>query len=535
MRGIYNSNLSASRKKIKKTHTKTKVVSGLYTLGALALMVLVFLTTLNVRFAGDYSLSIATFFRPLINIFKGDFNLVAVVVMLMYLFMVIFTIINFFKCFSKFGRVLRRSYKNVTTCNKNMLLMEEAGDAFSASLVSYVVISFLITMLSYAQKDAAGAVVQMPFTLFGWIALAVGLVIHFVGGTIGGTVSIFIVGASVEEKQREDKIIIFLIRNLIQVVVLVAIWLFFVPATNLYYQLALMMEKSPDCLLTNPSGDMMAFIGLILQPVACVWLVFLMKHALSSTEYNLSGMYGPGMNVFRIFSALTGVTAVGLFVLDLFNGEMIINYLFVAIIAIVGFVLDLIIAPREPREPRAPKQPKVEEESDDLLLENEQPQNPDNSARDNAPQEQKGCPMMQMPCFQGGARASVAPAPQANEGAMPPVPQVDYDEYVLTRNGDLPPRPTEGLPEGMPPVSYPHESIVAPTTWEVNCPNCEKRLRVKSTAKLNRCPVCGKVFAVRFGKAVSQNKEKTPSVTSKKPTTEKSEPKKDKKKYDKAE
>ena len=171
-----NSNLSASRKRIKKAHSKAKLVSGLYTLGSLVLMVLVFLTTLNVKFAGNYSLSIATFFRPLIGIGK-KFDFVAILIMVLYLFMVIFAIINFFKCFSKFGRILRRSYKNITTCNKNMLLMEEAGDAFSRTLVAYVMISFIITMLSYAQVDATGKVMQIPFTLFGLVALGVGLLI----------------------------------------------------------------------------------------------------------------------------------------------------------------------------------------------------------------------------------------------------------------------------------------------------------------------------------------------------------------------
>ncbi len=488
MRGIYNSNLSASRKRIKKAHSKAKLVSGLYTLGSLVLMVLVFLTTLNVKFAGNYSLSIATFFRPLIGIFK-EMNLVAVVSMVLYLFMVVFAIINFFKCFSKFGRILRRSYKNITTCNKNMLLMEEAGDAFSRTFVAYVIISFIITMLSYAQVDAAGNVIQMPFTLFGLIALAVGLVIHFVAGTIGGTISIFIVGASVEEKQREDKVGIFLLRNLVQVIVIAAIWYFFVPATNLYDQLGLMANKSPECLLTNPSKDMLAFIGLVLQPVACIWIIFLIKHSLSTTEYNLSGMYGPGMNVFRVFSIFTGITAAGLFVLDLFKGEMISNYLLVAIVALVGFILDLIIKPRIPREP----EPEEEIEEEEL---------PKEETKEQPKEQPQVCPLLR-PCLAGCGTRRPQPAQKpAEEGEEPAPPVVDYDEYVWTRNGDTPPRPAGGLPYGMHP-SIPAQEPAAPTLWEVSCPNCHKQLSVKDGVKFNRCPSCGKVFQVRLGKLVS--------------------------------
>ncbi len=492
MRGIYNANLSASRKKIKKTHSKAKLASGLYTLGALALMVLVFCTTLNVKFA-ENGLSITTFFRPLIDIFKGDLNLIAVVIMLLYLFMVIFAVVNFFKCFSKFGRILRRSYKNITTCNKNMLLMEEAGDAFSASFVCYAVVSFIITILSYAKTDTTGQVLQMPFTMMGLIALAVGLVIHFVAGTIGGTVSIFIVGATVEEKQREDKIAIFLVRNVMQVLVLAAIWYFFVPASNLYYQLDLLLQKSPDCILTNPGNDMLAFSGLILQPVACVWLIVLMKHALSSTEYNLSGMYGPGMHVFRVFSVFTAVTAIGLFILDVFNGKKISNYLFVAILSVVGFVLDLVIAPHEPREPKAVEtEPEEEEVKDEPKLETK-PQ----PAPVSAPA--YGCPIR--PC----AQAPAAMPPQQRETVCSNEP--DYDEYVLTKNGEMPPRPVVGLPIGMPPAAYPREPEVAPTRWKVTCPTCGKELWVKDATKLSRCPSCGNIFGVKVGKLVSPDAE----------------------------
>lgn len=490
MRGIYNSNLSASRKRIKKAHSKAKLVSGLYTLGSLVLMVLVFLTTLNVKFAGNYSLSIATFFRPLIGIGK-KFDFVAILIMVLYLFMVIFAIINFFKCFSKFGRILRRSYKNITTCNKNMLLMEEAGDAFSRTLVAYVMISFIITMLSYAQVDATGKVMQMPFTLFGLVALGVGLLIHFIAGSIGGTISIFIVGASVEEKQREDKIGIFFLRNLVQVIIIAAVWYFFVPATNLYDQLGLMIDKSPECLLTNPSSDMLAFIGLILQPVACIWIIFLIKHSLSTTEYNLSGMYGPGMNVFRVFSMFTAITAVGLFLLDLFKGEMISNYLLVAIVAFVGFILDLIIKPRIPREPE-PEEEVEEEEFKEL---------PKEEPKEQPKEQPQVCPLLR-PCLAGCGVRRPQPIQKPTEDGEQPAPVVDYDEYVWTRNGDTPPRPVGGLPYGLPP-RLPIQEPEAPTLWEVSCPNCHKQLSVKDGVKFNRCPSCGKVFQVRLGKLVS--------------------------------
>lgn len=500
MRGIYNSNLSASRKRIKKAHSKAKLVSGLYTLGSLVLLALVFLATLNVRFAGDYSLSISTFFRPLTTKSEnGAMDIVGIISMVLYLLLVVLALIGFFKTCSKFGRVLRRNYKNVTTCNKNMLLMEEAGFAFSRTLVAYVVISFIITMISYAQVGKDGNVIQMPFTLMGLIALAVGLIIHFVCGTIGGTISIFIVGATVEERQREDKISIFLLRNLVQVVAIAAIWYFFVPATNLYHQLGLMAQKSPDCLLTNPGNDMLAFVGLILQPVTCVWLVILMKHSLSTTEYNLSGMYGPGMNVFRIFSALTVVTSIGLFALDLFNGNMIINYLLAAIIALVAFVLDLMIKPRVPRMP-APVE-EVEEENPEEEVKPQQP----------------GCPLMR-PCMTGCGvrRPQVQMQPQAqaqksdeDDRPLAPPPAVDYDEYVMTRNGDTPPRPVGGLPVGTPPAPYSSEAP-APTMWEVTCPNCSKKLSVKDGVEFNRCPSCGKVFKVRLGKFVPAGATEAP-------------------------
>ena len=40
-------------------------------------------------------------------------------------------------------------------------------------------------------------------TLWGVIAVAVATIVHFIGGVLGGNVSVFIIGSSIEEKKRE--------------------------------------------------------------------------------------------------------------------------------------------------------------------------------------------------------------------------------------------------------------------------------------------------------------------------------------------
>ena len=143
---------------------------------------------------------------------------------------------------------------------------------------------------------------QTIFNMTGYIFLAVGLAIHFIAGTIGGTSTLFIVGVGVEERKRTDSVLVFLLRNLIQVVATAAIVYFVTPVLTLHHFFA-------DFAIT----DIVAFA---LQVVAVILIVVLIKHAMGTIEYNLMGMDAFGIQRTAVFALLTGLVCVGAFILD---------------------------------------------------------------------------------------------------------------------------------------------------------------------------------------------------------------------------
>jgi hypothetical protein len=192
----FSYNLTASIKKIKKTHKRTKVVSAIYAVGLIFLTVLAFFPTINIQFAGKDKLFIGTFFWPIVNIFKKNLNVIDLVVMLLYLVMMTSITINFFKGLSRFGKILRRTSGNVTTCNKNLAIMEEIANAFSNAFACYVIFNFVIYMITYATESR---LIFGAITLWAAIALVVALIVHFWAAILGAKVSVFIIGATIEE------------------------------------------------------------------------------------------------------------------------------------------------------------------------------------------------------------------------------------------------------------------------------------------------------------------------------------------------
>ena len=342
----FNSGLSASVKKIKKAHKRTKAVSALYVIGLLLLTALAFLPTVNIEFAGKGKLFIGTFFWPLIHFFKKKTNVVDLIVMLLYCILLAILLINFFRGMSKFGKIMRRTSGNVTTCNKNLAIMEEIGGIFAGSFACYLIFNFIIYMITDSLDPAPklfGAV-----TLWALVALVVALIVHFWAAIAGAKVSVFIIGSTIEEKKREDKIAPFFLRNLIQVLAIVAILYFFVPATNLYIELGDLFKKGEVSDLTNFSSDLFAFLALVLQVLVILVMSILIKHATALTEYNRIGMDGSGMRNFRVFGLFATVLCAALFFVDKVDGDQL-NYLFAAIAAFAGTLMDFIIKPKQPK------------------------------------------------------------------------------------------------------------------------------------------------------------------------------------------
>ncbi len=503
----YGSSLAASVKKIKKTHNRTKWASACYTFAAFVITVLAFFPTVNVKFAGENKLFIGTFFKPIVNIFKNNLNIFDLIVMVLYIVMAVLIVVSFFKCFTRFGKIMRRNSGNVTTCNKNLLIMEEIGNAFSGLFASYIIFNLAIYMMSYSVVPA-----PKPFgavSLWGIIGLAVGVLMHFIAGVLGGGVSFFIVTASIEEKKREDKLIIFFLRNLIQVLAVAGMLFFFVPTTNLYIEIGRMFAKEPS-VFTNMSADLLAFLAVVLQAGIIATVAVLIKHATAPTEYNLIGMDGPGMYNFRVFGIITTLLCIGLYFLDTTDGKQI-SYIIAGVIMLVGTVLDFIVQPRKPKvKEDDPVLRKLKSKSYEEKKAEQQTQQTQQMQMPQMPPQAANCCLYSRPCYPTG----VTPQEQAEEQRQAENQTEQTQETAKTDNtsaesNGLPQGLPSGLPEGLPPQ--------APTIMEVSCPTCGKALLVRDTADYHRCPACGKVFQIRKGKKMGEvDVEKTDVTASEK-------------------
>lgn len=495
----YGSILAASIKRIKKVHKRTKGVSALYAFAAFVLTVLTFFPTINVQFAGKDKLFIGSFFWPIINIFKNNLNVLDIITMVLYIVMAVLVVVNFFKCITRFGKIMRRNSGNVTTCNKNLLIMEEIANAFSSAFATFLIFNLAIFMINYSAPTTSKLFGSV--TLWGMAAVAVSLIVHFVCGVLGGNVSVFIIGSSIEEKKREDKIGTFFLRNLIQVVALVAILYFFVPATNLYIELGKLLVTKQPSVFTNIGGDLFAFLAVAMQAGVVVMLAILIKHATATTEYNLIGMDGAGMNNFRIFGLITAVLCVALFIFDTTDGSQI-NYVVAGAIALVTSVLDFIIKPRMPKQKE--DDPMLRKYKEKAYLESKNPEQQGQAAQQppmmQVPSQAANCCLYSRPCYPNG----VTPEQQAEEQkAAAEGNKEGTTVNVNVKSGNVDGIPT-GLPEGLPPS--------APTILDVKCPSCDKHLVVKDTAPYHRCPACGKVFQIRKGQKLEMQAESEAQV-----------------------
>lgn len=483
----FNANIAASRYRIKKMYKKSLWTSRLYVLGALVLAVMAFFPAVNIYYSSDVGISIVNFYKAVVDIFKSKLDVANLIVMVLYLAMLVVTVICLFKCMASSSHIARRNPENITTCNKNAVLMEEAAAAFSVSFFVYVLANLIIFVISYSQKSTAS------LTIWAFIALGVASLVHIFAGMRTGTISIFIVNSTIEEKQRPDKIGLFVMRNVMQLIVTAAFLYFFVPATTVYIHLGKLFAGETSA-FTNIGGDFMGFIAVILQVVTIVFVCILIKHATGMTEFSLTGMDTHGIYNFRIFAIIVAALSAGLFVVDKMGDEMIMSYLFAAVVAAIGAVLDFIFHEKVEKET----------DNDDLTLrqmqalpapqQQPQPQQPAQMPNGRCVQSPQACCGVYMrPCVP----ADMVMVGQANQAQQEKDGDIDGDTNInltyINRNSG---NGVFGLPEGLPPTDK------APTVREVKCPSCEKWLSIKDSVQYHRCPACGKVFTVRTGKKV---------------------------------
>ncbi|MBQ8685719.1 MAG: hypothetical protein IJ514_06090 [Clostridia bacterium] len=470
MKTYKSKNASALKRRVKKAHSKSKFVGTLYLLGALAMLAFACLPSFEIN---GTRLWILEFWKPIKNLFNAATrSYFDAVVAILYAFVVLTALVNFLKCFSKLGWLSKRSLKYVNGYNKNMEAMETLGKLYSGSFGALVIFHFLIYVIL-----PVGAV---RLTMLAYAAAGVGLLLHFVCGLIGGTVSHFHTKGNVgeiEEEKRPCRMFVYFFRNLVQLAAVAAIGYYFVKNCNFNGVVSTALS------FKNPlsGGLMKVVVPFALQAVILLCLLVLIKHATASTEYNRMGIEGAGMKNFRVFSFLTALAAGGLFAVEYFvNKTQPVSYAFaiVAGIAFVAFLVDCIFKskPKEEEEPET-----VEEESEPVAA---QPTQHTTNIYHQAPAPQPSQPVY-VPVYY--AYPAYAPV------ALPTAQQEQQRQAVAS----VEEKPTVATAFVAPQAEEPQERLNPNKQWKVRCPECAKELTVRETSPYHRCPACDKVFKLQ--------------------------------------
>ena len=459
-----NQNIVAIRGRVKKTHKKARRVGFLYFIGTLILALCSLLPCSTIQYENGATLSIVNFFRPFLWVFDGDFS--GIMVFFFYLTMLIFLVVKVIKVFPPYKRVLKKNHNNVNTCNRNVSAMEDLGEIFSSTFCGVLVLYSLMYVVTPDTGKIMVDRTSLVFSMLGWIMFAVATLIHFIGGAIGCTSSLFFVSSYIEERKRMEGVWIFVLRSLIKIGFTALVACFILPVCRIHTALPFIFDLDIAGLM--PNGDIMPLLGIVLQIVILVFLCNCIKHATSALEFNLLGMSAHGMTFYNKHILICGIVSVLAFVLDkdftAAEPTTITNYLFAGLIGIVGFVLILIIKPKDYEEIEAGRS------WDDL---NETEKQPKKEVKKEEPEKE-----------------TPAPAPVKS-------PLV----YSQNKGGVNVPR-TIDLRIVLPDSNVSKTVEEAPMKWQVVCPSCGKTLAVKQ-APYHRCPVCGKVFRLNVGKIAS--------------------------------
>ena len=264
--------------------------------------------------------------------------------------MLLTMLINVLRSIGKLGWLFKRRASYSNGFNRNMYAMDDMAKRFANSLYTLVVMHLFIYLFSSGLAVEGQA---LQITMNAYIALGVGLGLHFVCGLIGGTVTLFSTGEKVEEEVRENGLFVFLIRNLIQMAAVGAIAYFLLQETvfvaKIQEILRLVLEEQKplfeiDWLSAIPAG---------IELLAWIFVAVLAGHAIADTEFNRDGVVGSGMRNFAVFSFLTTlVLAAGIALPMLGIGvaeataQINQNLLIAAAVAFVAFLLDCIVRPR---------------------------------------------------------------------------------------------------------------------------------------------------------------------------------------------
>ncbi len=525
------------RKRIARNRRRAKLVGVVYLLGIIALAAAACLPLLVHELA---PVGVMAFWKELLpkNISTSTVGgMVKVVVAGLYALMLLGVVINVFRALSKLKWLSKKTANKTFGFNRNVYGMEDLGRIFSGSFAVILVGYFLISML------CSGAEVEILML----IVLGGGVLIHLLAGFWGAKTGYYDVETEgvVEHKRLRGRVAPF-IRNVFQLAAVFGIMYFFLQVNDSQALITPLLEKGGVNALLNK--EMLKMIAIVLQLVSVLCLFVLAKHATAITEFNFEGPNGDGMKNFRVFSFFICAMAAA----SAFLGESTVktNMLIIAGIAFVAFVIELIMRKR-PKLPTDKKEKKVKDDGEMTFESLPQPQD---DPVEETPKKAKKVKEKKVKAKYRSKSESVAPAQAAAVAAttaayaassQQPVsyPSVGQPAGAYAPQVQVQPVPYPQVQPIILPQPYPQPYYQAPAQpsmacmnvvpactvkteekveaveekeepallgsgekHEVNCPYCNKLLRITTSIPYHCCPSCDKIFPVRVTTVTTDKK-----------------------------
>lgn len=342
------------KRRIARSQSRAKFLGIVYLLATLALTALACLQLVSVDGA---TLGVLEFWKPFLKFTQGGgivatlkSNIFELVIATLYAIMLLVLLINVIASFSKLGWLFKKKASKLYGFNRNMYAMDDMGDRFSSSFATIIVMNFQIALV------AGGAKLGM----LAYIALGVGIFVHFFAGMLGGNVSLFSSDDGVVEEKRSVGNFVPFVRNLFQIVATAGVVYFFVQCSLVRETIVAIKDSGIKSLLASP----MELIVPALHILIAFFALFMVVYATSNKEFDPEGAKAPGRGWYLALSILLLLASAGVFVYCKFiKHETVHNFvLFIAIIAFVMTVFEIISSKR-------PKVKGTKKESDDTEYE----------------------------------------------------------------------------------------------------------------------------------------------------------------------
>lgn len=348
------------KKRVKQVQGSAKFAGILYLLGSIALLgaaaILRMFDGTCLAPAGADALSpvVLTFYQPIVALLQGGkealtaitaAQIIDLAVVLVFAIMLLIMLVNVIRSLGKLGWLFKRRASYVNGFNRNAYAMDDMAKAFSSSFAALIVCNLIIFTLSGGMAQLEIENVAFDLNLLGLAPVAVGLVIHFLAGLVGGNVTLFTVGDHMQEEVRQNGLFIYFVRNVIQIAATAAIVYFMLCESVILETLKGVLVAIVDNKQAFSTLDLNSLIPAAAELVASLFVLVMLKHATAETEFNRDGHSGAGMHNFTVFAFLTAAVLAVMGVV--LATEMNLNLVIAAGVAFVAFVLNCALKHRE--------------------------------------------------------------------------------------------------------------------------------------------------------------------------------------------